>query len=247
MRFIPGPGRHWIIDYGIGKFRDELFHSHLSLSLDEMMAGVVNVSAAELLIWWKPLICDSNTMISSKVQPGIGFICKWQHEKIILHSSQTCELSYFLWELSNIIPTLTASLIREAFLSAVASFFLHSAWYILDSPWFPMGPMIILYSDALIKLMCWFYVFNLPWSPTIPAVPLPHSSEDPPLLWSQSPVKGLKRLNSWWLLGPLWFTLSTSPCPLSKFTTPKWGALAPSFPSQRCFQVPPIGCRSCKP
>lgn len=111
-------------------------------------------------------------------------------------------------------------------------------------------PLIILYSDALIKLMCWFYVFNLPWSPQSPLCPpvlFSHSSEDPLPLWSQSPVKGLKRLNSWRLLGPLWFTLSISPCPLSKFTTPKWGTLSPSFPSQRCFQVPPIGCRSCKP
>lgn len=86
-----------------------------------------------------------------------------------------------------------------------------------------------------------------PQSPLFPPVPLSHSSEDPLALWSQSPVKGLKRLNSGRLLGPLWFTLSISPCPLSKFTTPKWGTPSPSFPSQRCFQVPPIGCRSCKP
>lgn len=44
-------------------------------------------------------------------------------------------------------------------------------------------PLIILYSDALIKLMCWFYVFNLPWSPhnplSFPAILHSHSSEDP--------------------------------------------------------------------
>lgn len=104
-------------------------------------------------------------------------------------------------------------------------------------------PLIILYSDALIKLMCWFYVFNLPWSPTIPSVSLRFCIRTQARihlpLWSQSPVKSLKCFNSWRLLGPLWFTLSISPCPLSKFTAAKWGTLTPSFPSQRCFQVTP--------
>lgn len=163
--------------------------------------------------------------------------------------------SGFLWELSNVIPTLTASLIREAFLSAVASFFspplcsVHTGF----SPappwvqWSPDHPIFWRPHKANVLILRFQPAVIPPQSPLFPLVPLLHSSEDPLALWSQSPVKGLKRLNSWRLLGPLWFTLSISPCPLSKFTTPKWGTLSPSFPSQRCFQVPPIGCRSCKP
>lgn len=200
------------------------------------------------LIWWKLLICDFTTKISSKVKRGIRFICKWQHK---LDDNFTFKpnswIKLFSMGIEQHYSHSNCIFDKGGFSVSSGLVFLCSAWYILDSLWFPMGPMIILHSDALIKLMCWFYVFNLPWSLTIPSVPLSHSSEDPLPLWSQSPVKGLKRLNSWWLLGPLWFTLSISPCPLSKFTTPKWGTFAPSFPSQRCFQVPPIGCRSCKP
>lgn len=151
-------------------------------------------------------------------------------------SGKTCVWSYFLWELSNIIPTLTASLISEAFFVSsglVFSSALHATYWILfSSPWVQWSPDH-LYSDALMKLMCWFYVFNLPWSPQsplFPPFPLSHSSEDPLPLWSQSPVKGLKRLNSWRLLGPLWFILSISLCPLSKFTIAKWGTLSPKLP-----------------
>lgn len=123
-------------------------------------------------------------------------------------------------------------------------------WILFGSPWVQWSPdhpifwrphkanvLILRFQPAMIPTQ----------SPLFLPVLLSHSSEDPLPLWSQSPVKGLKRLNSWRLLGPLWFTLSISPCPLSKFTTAKWGTLSPSFPSQRCFQVPPIGCRSCKP
>lgn len=119
---------------------------------------------------------------------------------------------------------------------------LHSAYAGFSlAPHGSNDPLIILYSDALIKLMCWFYVFNLPWSPLNPLSSLRFCIRTQARihlpLWSQSPVKGLKRLNSWRLLGPLWFTLSISPCPLSKFTAAKWGTLTPSFPSQHRFQV----------
>lgn len=124
------------------------------------------------LIWWKLHICNmtQHCMVALDLFAN-GSI----YLKIILQfSSQTCVWSYLLWELSNIIPTLTASLIREAFSVSSGLIFPPLSLVHTGFSTVPHGsndPLIILYSDALIKLMCWFYVFNLPWSPTIPSVP----------------------------------------------------------------------------
>lgn len=74
---------------------------------------------------------------------------------ILKDDSFQCKTSYFPREVSNIFHILTASLIREVFRSAVASFFfrlVHTGFSLV--PHGSNDPLIILYSDALIKLMC---------------------------------------------------------------------------------------------
>lgn len=184
----------------------------------------------------------------------LSFIRKWQRV-LFESSSQTLCVKSFSPGIEQHYSHSNCSFDKGGFPLSSGLIFLPLSLVHTGFPLVPHGsndPLIILYSDALIKLMCWFYVFNLPWSPhnplCSPAVPLSHSSEDPRPLWSQSPVKGLKRLNSWRIVGASVVYVKAfphAPCPNSPLLNE-----VPTLPASHpcaAFKFPRLGAAAVSP
>lgn len=141
----------------------------LSLSVSVWMTLQLNFRE-ESLIWWKLLICNVTQQLSTR------FISKWQHilkDNFTVFVPDLCMTLFSMgieqhYSHSNCIFDKGGFSVSSGLISPPLCL-VHTGFSLL--PHGSNDPLIILYSDALIKLMCWFYVFNLPWSPTIPSVP----------------------------------------------------------------------------
>lgn len=112
-----------------------------------------------------------------KVCDSIGLICKWQYtaylENFTVSESNLCMKLFSVgikqhYSYSDCIFEKRGFSVSSGLVFPALSL-VHTGFSLV--PHGSNDPLIILYSDALIKLMCWFYVFNLPWSPRIPSVP----------------------------------------------------------------------------